>query len=140
MSVRHFLNYTPVVAYASLDHSNLNKDLDLDLLRKWSLRTPFKLDVVAEEVDPTSEHRPLWSEILEEIERGGIHTLVVPSLFHVAGYDLIALSKTLTFLKMHHVTLKSLSEVIDSRRSPRHDIIVALRDSISQMSQEIAHG
>lgn len=68
----------------------------------------------------------MWSEILNQIERKEVSTLVVPSLFHVAGDDLIGLSKFLIFLKAHGVTLKSLTEVIDSRRVFHHEIILRL--------------
>jgi hypothetical protein len=50
----------------------------------------------------------------------------VPSLFHIAGDDFIALSKFLTFLKVHHVTLKSIVEVIDSRRDSATEVVLRL--------------
>jgi len=84
------------------------------------------MEILAEEIHPSEHHRPLWMEILEQIERGTLTTLIVPSLFHIAGDDFISLAKFLTFLKAHGVTLKSLAEVIDSRRDSKHEIILRL--------------
>jgi Resolvase, N terminal domain len=121
-----FFSPTPVVAYASIAASNLDNDNDLNLLRRWCARVPIEMEILAEEIHPSEHHRPLWMEILEHIERGNIATLVVPSLYHIAGGDYIALSKFLVFLKAHDVTLKSLTEVIDSRRESKNEIIFRL--------------
>lgn len=76
------LSPTPVVAYASISESNLNNDSDLSLLRNWCLRHPIGLEILAEEIHPGEMHRPLWMQIMDEIEAGAITTLIVPSLFH----------------------------------------------------------
>lgn len=131
----HFIAHMPMVAYASIAKSNPNHGGDFKLLRRWCHRVPFQMDLLAEEYHPSESHRPLWSEILSEIERGAITTLVVPSLFHVAGDDFISLSKVLTFLKIHGVTLKSLTEVIDSRRDSRNEIILRLVDDTRKQSE-----
>lgn len=125
---------TPIVAYASMVTSNPNHKCDLKLLRRWCSRVPGQMDILAEEIHPTDDHRPLWSEILALIERGAITTLVVPSLFHVAGDDFVALSKFLVFLKARGVTLKSLTEVIDSRRASQHEIILKLVEDYGNTS------
>lgn len=117
---------SPIVAYASLAVPSSDQTRDLELLRRWCSRFLVEIEVLAEEIPPSAEHRPLWFEILEQIARGNITTLIVPSLFHIAGADFIALSKVLTLLKAHGVTLKSLGEVIDSRRNSNHEIVLRL--------------
>ncbi len=127
-------SFSPVVAYASIANSNLNRDCDLDLLRRWCARVPIEIEILAEEIHPCDSHRPLWNIVLDQIEREAITTLVVPSLFHITGDDYIALSKFLIFLKAHGVTLKSLAEVVDSRRNSNHEIILRM----IQDSQKVA--
>lgn len=124
MSVRSF--YSPVVAYASMAVPSVSEESDFDFLRRWVAKTPFEIEILAEEFHPSEHQRPLWSEIMSGIEAGAITTLIVPSLFHIAGTDFIALANFLTFLKVHRVTLKSIVDVIDSRRDSKTEIILRL--------------
>ena len=114
---------SPIVAYTC---SSPSLNSDLDFLRSWCDKIPIEIDIFTEEAHPSDPNRPVWSDLLTEIERGNITTLVVPSLFHISGDDYISLSKFLVFLKKHGGTLKSLTEVIDSRRESRNDIILRL--------------
>jgi len=115
-----------MLAYASIAASNPNHESDLDLLRRWCCRIPVETEILAEEVHPSEHHRPLWNQVLAQIEQGTLTMLIVPSLFHIAGEDYIALSKALIFLRAHGVTIKSISEIIDSRRDSNHEIIMRL--------------
>lgn len=124
MSVRSF--YSPVVAYASMAVPSVSEESDFEFLRRWVAKIPFEIEILAEEIHPTESHRPLWSEIMAGIESGAIKTLIVPSVFHIAGTDYIRLANFLTFLKVHRVTLKSIVDVVDSRRESKTDIILRL--------------
>jgi len=119
-------SFSTVVAYASIANSDIDNDHDLKLLKAWCKKVPIEIETLAEEIHPSEPSRPLWSEVLQKIERRAITTLVVPSLFHIAGDDFITLSKFLIFLKAHGVALKSLAEVIDSRRVSQNDIVLRL--------------
>ena len=119
-----------LVAYASMAVSNSTQESDFEFLQSWCRRIPIEMDLLAEDVHPTAVVRPFWNEILKGIESGSITTLIVPSLFHIAGEDFISLSKFLVFLKAHRVALKSLIEVIDSRRDSNNDIVLRLIQNV----------
>lgn len=119
-----FIARCPIVAYASMVISTKSGESDFEFLRRWCAKLPIDLEILADDVHPSAKERPFWMDLMNEIERGAISTLVVPSLFHIAGDDYIALSRLLTFLKTHRVTLKSLVEVIDSGRDSKTDIIM----------------
>ncbi len=121
-----FMASSPVVAYASLVISTQGAESDFEFLRRWCSKVPVELEILADDVHPSAPDRQFWKDLLNEIERGAITTLIVPSLFHIAGDDFIALSKFLTFLKMHRVTLKSIVELVDSRRDSRTEIVLQL--------------
>jgi hypothetical protein len=121
-----FLANSPVVAYASMVLSTHGEESDFEFLRRWCSKVPTDIEILADEFHPSVLERPFWNDLLNEIEREAITTLIVPSLFHIAGDDFIALSKFLTFLKVHHVTLKSIVELIDSRRDSQTEIILRL--------------
>jgi hypothetical protein len=71
--------------------------------------------VLIEAVHPSEIDRPVWATIKRQIEAGEVTTLVVPSLYHIAGNDFVGLSKILDFLKQHKVALKALKDVVDTR-------------------------
>lgn len=123
-----------IIGYASLAASG--GQTDLDLLRQWCMKVPTETEILAEEIHPNEKQRPMWLEILNQIKLGTVTTLVVPSLFHIAGDDVVSLFKVLTFLKTHDVTLKSLAELIDSRRDSKNDVIVKFFESSKQLATE----
>lgn len=131
-----FLTCTPLVAYTST--ADARAQSDSNLLKLWVSKIPMEIDILAEEIDPSAKERPLWSALLMEIERGRIKTLVVPSLFHIAGADVVTLAKVLTFLKANRVTLKTLTELIDSRRDSKSDILLKFIESTNPTTQGCA--
>lgn len=122
MSFIHFRFNSPVVGYSSL----AVRDSGYSKLQRYFKKIPIQTDIVAEEVHPSQDYRPVWREVLELVERQAITALVVPSLFHVAGADVIGLVKVLNFLKAKGVRLKSLTEVIDSSRVSQREIVLRL--------------
>lgn len=137
MSVRPF--YSPVVAYASMAVPSVSEESDFDFLRRWVAKIPFEIEILAEEIHPTETQRPLWNEIMAGIESGAITTLIVPSLFHIAGTDFIALANFLTFLKVHRVTLRSIVDIIDSRRDSKTEIILRLMQDTGKSATMEGH-
>lgn len=131
-----FNTCTPLVAYTSA--AGACAQSDANLLKLWVSKIPMEIDIFAEEIDPLAKERPLWSALLMEVERGRIKTLVVPSLFHIAGADVVVLAKVLTFLKANRVTLKTLTELVDSRRDSKSDILLKFIESTNPTTQGCA--
>lgn len=119
MSSSRFCSYSPIVGYASL----ALRDSGLFKLQSYFQKIPFETDIAAEDLHPRQDYRPLWSEVLELIERQAITTLVVPSLFHIAGDDFNLLRDVLKLMRIQGVRLKSLSEWVDNSRQPDNEIL-----------------
>lgn len=114
-----FCSHSPITGYASMA---LN-DSGLTKLQRYFQKIPFEVDIVGEEILPGEMSRPVWSEVLEMIEREAITTLVVPSLLHVAGDDFNSLANFLKFLRLKGARLKSLAEWTDSSRIQDREIM-----------------
>jgi hypothetical protein len=109
MSSCHF--YRPsVIAYASLSVEGF----DLEPFRKHCLDIPSEVDLYAEEVHPNAEIRPLWDNIFTLILDQQIHTLIVPSLYHIVGEDTWIEPTLLRDLNTWGIRLISLMEGFDS--------------------------
>jgi DNA invertase Pin-like site-specific DNA recombinase len=120
--------FAPTVGYASL--ATARSADALDLLNSWCRQLSGESEILAEEILPTELNRPLWNKIMIQIELGTVKTVIVPSLFHLAGGNMIALSHLLSFFDVHGVNLKSLAEVIDSRRISKNDIVLQLIEDL----------
>jgi hypothetical protein len=119
LSSSRFCFFTQTVGYASLA---LN-DSGLIRLQKYFQNIPFETEIAAEGVHPKEECRPIWSQILESIERHAITTLVVPSLEHLADDDYAALADVLKLLRLKGVRLRSLAERVDNSRQTSNQIL-----------------
>jgi DNA invertase Pin-like site-specific DNA recombinase len=128
LSVSKFCSH--VIGYASLSKSPRTGLRDFQWLRNYTMKIPALVELLAEEVHPSSLNRPMWNEVLTSIEGGHVKLLIVPSLFHIAACDIGAMSDVLAFLTMHGVHLKSLKEGIDSRRQTRSEIMMTFKQSV----------
>jgi hypothetical protein len=103
--------YRPsVVAYASLSVEGF----DLAPFRKHCLDIPSEVDLYAEEIHPNALERPMWEKVFELIQTQGIHTLIVPSLYHIVGEDTWLEAPLLRDFNTQGVRLISLMEGFDS--------------------------
>jgi DNA invertase Pin-like site-specific DNA recombinase len=125
--------FAPIVGYASL--ATAHSADDLELLNSWCRQLSGESEILAEEILPSSLKRPLWQKIMTQIELGTVKTVIVPSLFHLAGGNVIALSHLLSFFDVHGVILKSLAEVIDSRKISKNDIVLQLIEDLDCKSE-----
>jgi DNA invertase Pin-like site-specific DNA recombinase len=133
------LFYSPVVAYASFDvRSNSVGDSDFEYLQRFCLKHPFPIELLAESASQDGK-RIFWNQILDEIERGGVTTLIVPSLQHIAGDNELGLLRLLTFLKEHRVKLRSLKENVNSHKLSRRDILSRFQSSTKTNRPAVSH-
>lgn len=69
------------------------------------------VDIYAEEAHPEDFKRPMFQMVLDKIQKNEVKTLIVPSLYHLAGDDTALLNKILYLIKRNHVELITLSNL-----------------------------
>ena len=109
MSSCHFY-YPSIIAYASLSVEGF----DLEAFRKHCLDIPSEVNIYTEEVHPNSMDRPIWERIFELIQTQEIHTLIIPTLYHVVGDNVWLEVFLFNELQRQKVRLISLLEGFDS--------------------------
>lgn len=98
---------TQTVAYASMVIS-----IDaLSSLTDYCVFLDQEVDIYAEEAHPEDFKRPMFQMVLDKIQKNEVKTLIVPSLYHLAGDDTALLNKILNLTKRNHVELITLSNL-----------------------------
>ncbi len=120
--------YCEVVAYASLSAEARRSGSDLECLSRFTMKIPGEVDIMAEDVHPSERLRPLWNVILDLIEHRLVRTVIVSSLYDIAGNNVHRLSHFLCLAGVHHVRVWMVKEGLDSFRDTKCEILsIAIR-------------